>query len=59
VSAEQLELLKIEEADAWFEYLYAIRESKLGSKKYEDVEPWAWARRSIAAARRRAERVAA
>ncbi len=36
------ELLLIEEADAWFEYLEATRaQSPL---RYKDVEPWAWAR---------------
>ena len=36
------ELLQIEEADAWFEYLEAIRnQSEL---RYGEVEPWAWAR---------------
>ncbi len=37
------EALAIEEADAWFEYLEAVRtHSRTG--RYEDVEPWAWAR---------------
>ena len=36
------ELLQIEEADAWFEYLEATRgQSKT---RYGEVEPWAWAR---------------
>ena len=36
------ELLLIEEADAWFEYLEATRaQSRL---RYKEVEPWAWAR---------------
>jgi hypothetical protein len=39
---EALELLLIEEADAWFEYLEATRgQSEL---RYGEVEPWAWAR---------------
>jgi hypothetical protein len=39
---EAHELLLIEEADAWFEYLEATRgQSEL---RYADVEPWAWAR---------------
>jgi hypothetical protein len=39
---EAIELLLIEEADAWFEYLEAIRnQSEL---RYGEVEPWAWAR---------------
>jgi hypothetical protein len=38
------ELLLIEEADAWFEYLEATKgQSPL---RYEEVEPWAWARLS-------------
>ena len=36
------ELLLIEEADAWFEYLEATRcQSEL---RYREIEPWAWAR---------------
>ena len=36
------ELLLIEEADAWFEYLEATRgQSEL---RYKELEPWAWAR---------------
>ena len=39
---EAYELLLIEEADAWFEYLEATRaQSPL---RYKDIEPWAWAR---------------
>ena len=39
---EAEELLLIEEADAWFEYLEATRgQSEL---RYLEVEPWAWAR---------------
>ena len=39
---EAHELLLIEEADAWFEYLEATRaQSPL---RYLEVEPWAWAR---------------
>jgi hypothetical protein len=39
---EAHELLLIEEADAWFEYLEATRgQSEL---RYADLEPWAWAR---------------
>ena len=39
---EAWELLLIEEADAWFEYLEATRgQSPL---RYKEVEPWAWAR---------------
>jgi hypothetical protein len=41
---EAYELLQIEEADAWFEYLEATRgQSPL---RYKEVEPWAWARLS-------------
>jgi hypothetical protein len=36
------ELLQIEEADAWFEYLEATRGQ--GVNRYAEVEPWAWAR---------------
>jgi hypothetical protein len=36
------EALAIEEADAWFEYLDATRAH--GEVRYEEVEPWAWAR---------------
>jgi hypothetical protein len=36
------ELLLIEEADAWFEYLEATRgQSEI---RYREIEPWAWAR---------------
>ncbi|MBA3244830.1 MAG: hypothetical protein H0T61_06585 [Actinobacteria bacterium] len=38
------ELLQIEEADAWFEYLEATRGQ--GEKRYAEVEPWAYARLS-------------
>jgi hypothetical protein len=37
-----VELLQIEEADAWFEYLEATRGQNEG--RYGEVEPWAWAR---------------
>ena len=36
------ELLLIEEADAWFEYLAATRAQT--AARYGEVEPWAWAR---------------
>ena len=39
---EAYELLLIEEADAWFEYLEAIRGQS--AVRYLEVEPWAWAR---------------
>jgi hypothetical protein len=38
------ELLLIEESDAWFEYLEAIRGHTV--VRYSEVEPWAWARLS-------------
>ncbi len=38
------ELLQIEEADAWFEYLEATRAVAGRRERYEEVEPWAWAR---------------
>ena len=37
------EALAIEEADAWFEYLEAVR-AHAHSGRYDEVEPWAWAR---------------
>jgi hypothetical protein len=39
---EAYELLLIEEADAWFEYLDATRGQSV--HRYVEVEPWAWAR---------------
>jgi hypothetical protein len=36
------ELLQLEEADAWFEYLEATRGQT--ETRYREVEPWAWAR---------------
>ncbi len=39
---EAEEILQIEEADAWFEYLEATRNQTPG--RYREVEPWAWAR---------------
>ena len=39
---EARELLLIEEADAWFEYLDATRGQS--ATRYVEVEPWAWAR---------------
>ncbi len=38
------ELLQIEEADAWFEYLEATRGQS--ETRYQELEPWAWARLS-------------
>jgi hypothetical protein len=39
---EAQELLQIEEADAWFEYLEATRNQS--TLRYRELEPWAWAR---------------
>ena len=39
---EAEELLLIEEADAWFEYLEATRGQY--ETRYRELEPWAWAR---------------
>ena len=39
---EAEELLEIEEADAWFEYLESTRNQSV--TRYREVEPWAWAR---------------
>ena len=41
---EAEELLMIEEADAWFEYLEATHAQS--EVRYQEVEPWAWARLS-------------
>jgi hypothetical protein len=41
---EAHELLLIEEADAWFEYLESTRGQS--PTRYVEVEPWAWARLS-------------
>ena len=38
------ELLQLEEADAWFEYLEATRSQN--ENRYSELEPWAWARLS-------------
>ena len=39
---EAHEILMIEEADAWFEYLEAIRGQS--AMRYAEIEPWAWVR---------------
>jgi hypothetical protein len=39
---EAEELLLIEEADAWFEYLETTREQS--AQRYQEIEPWAWSR---------------
>ena len=36
------ELLLIEEADAWFEYLETTRSQT--AIRYGEIEPWAWSR---------------
>ena len=41
---EAMEVLLIEEADAWFEYLETTRAQS--AVRYVEVEPWAWARLS-------------
>jgi hypothetical protein len=41
---EAHELLQIEEADAWFEYLEATRDQS--PVRYREIEPWAWSRLS-------------
>ena len=41
---EATELLLIEEADAWFEYLETTRAQS--ERRYVELEPWAWARLS-------------
>jgi len=41
---EAIELLLIEEADAWFEYLEATRNQS--ATRYQELAPWAWARLS-------------
>ena len=45
---EAHEILLIEEADAWFEYLEAIRGQT--AVRYAEIEPWAWVRLTPAAA---------
>lgn len=51
-------LLDIEAADAWLEYLHAVRHQE--DFRYQDIEPWAWARLQrrlrVVAARRKALR---
>jgi hypothetical protein len=56
---EAFELLLIEEADAWFEYLETTR-GQLG-QRYGEIEPWAWIRLSqrLRAIRTRRKRLAA
>lgn len=40
---DQREALALEEADAWFEYLESVQ-AEASSGRYDEVEPWAWAR---------------
>ncbi len=59
---EAWELLLIEEADAWFEYLEATRGQT--AFRYLEIEPWAWSRlnqrlRAIKARRTRLRAAAA
>ncbi len=59
---EAEELLLIEEADAWFEYLETTRAQS--EKRYREIEPWAWVRltqrlRAISARRARLRPAAA
>ena len=59
---EAEELLLIEEADAWFEYLEATRSQS--ETRYHEIEPWAWSRlkqrlRAIKARRERLRPAAA
>ena len=59
---EAEELLQIEEADAWFEYLEATRDQS--RVRYQEIEPWAWSRltqrlRAISARRARLRPAAA
>ena len=59
---EAAEILMIEEADAWFEYLEATRAQS--ETRYREIEPWAWARltqrlRAIGARRTRLRPAAA
>ena len=55
---EAHELLLIEEADAWFEYLEATRGQS--SARYGEVESWAWSRlaQRLRALRARRKRLA-
>ncbi len=58
---EAHEVLLIEEADVWFEYLEATRNQSV--VRYGELEPWAWARllqrlRAIGARRARLQPLA-
>ena len=56
---QAFELLLIEEADAWFEYLETTRGQT--GRRYGELEPWAWVRLSqrLRAIRTRRKRLAA
>jgi hypothetical protein len=58
---EAEELLQMEEADAWFEYLETTRAQT--PTRYQEIEPWAWSRLTLRlrgiAARRKSLRPAA
>jgi len=43
-SLEAHEILLIEEADAWFEYLESTKGQT--AARYGEIEPWAWVRLS-------------
>jgi len=51
------EVLEIEEADAWSEYLEATRNQS--EIRYPEIEPWAWARlnQRLKSIRRRREKL--
>jgi hypothetical protein len=58
---EARELLQIEEADAWFEYLETT--TGLTAARYAELEPWAWSQlsqrlRAVGARRARLDRAA-
>jgi hypothetical protein len=42
---EAEELLLMEEADAWFEYLETTRSQT--PVRYQEIEPWAWSRLTL------------
>jgi hypothetical protein len=44
-SCEAFEILLIEEADAWFDYLETTRGH--AGARYLELEPWAWVRLSV------------
>lgn len=57
-AGDTLELLQLEEAAAWFEYLEAIRGTS--AELYDEAETWAWSklqqrRRAIATRRAKAK----